>query len=665
MSTAQDPEGEGAGALARYRVKLLAGGLELDFPGRDIEPPTAPAQVGTLILMALHPRRELGLDAFKSQLYDCDPALVSNGAIQTPIARLRQAGLPIPRRRYLLDIAPVEVDIVDVDIRARQFIEQAAGTDRATNDELGALLATGLGLHGLWAQDPAASVGNNSHLSSLFDPYRKRHRRFGMTLVRLLLRCGDLARAYDVLEQYVELYGNDDDWDRLERQLRDHDSSGGVVGGVGGVGVGVLSAPLSAPLSGPMSAHNGNGNGLGSGPGPGPGELRLARGSAQGAAFTEIKERLASSAGKTFAHLAVTAHNLDRIYHVDNVAVDHETRIGAPVVAAGGTGANTAFALARLGMPVAVAGIVARDRDGAVLCQSLGQEQVDSSQLLQVSTGSGARTGYAIIFSDRRGRRSIYVHAGINEHLAKVLGESEGGSGPLIEMGTDSRLVHFTSFTGHAERVLQEEILGALPDEAVVSFDPGALYAPLGLDRLAPFILRADVLHVYERQLREMIANSSAEPAAHQRDHPFRADLEGLFQWRAARGDNRPLMVLLKRHRNPSVRSESRAQGLDFVTLAVGRTSVEDLVSTQARGSLLGGVQDSTGAGDAMAAGVQFGLLNGASAAECADLAFLLAMEVTSEVGTRSGLPRRSALAAAWARYFPGAAIPRWIANAL
>jgi ribokinase len=632
-------------------VKVLTGGLELDFPGRDIEPPTAPAQVGTLILMALHPRRELGLDAFKSQLYDCDPALVSNGAIQTPIARLRQAGLPIPRRRYLLDIAPIEVDIVDVDTRSRQFIEQAAGSERATDEELAELVGTGLDLHGLWAQDPSAAVGNNTHLSSLFDPYRKRHRRFGTTLVRLLLRGGDLARAYDVLEQYVDLYGADDDWERLERQLRDHDNGG----------VGVLSAP--APT------HNGNGSSLGNGHGLGaaPGEMRLAGGwgSAQGAAFTEIKERLASSAAKPFAHLAVTAHNLDRIYHVDNVAVDHETRIDAPVVAAGGTGANTAFALARLGMPVAVAGIVARDRDGAVLCQSLGQEQVDSSQLLQVSTGSGARTGYAIIFSDRRGRRSIYVHAGINEQLAKVLGESEGGVRQLIETGTSSRLVHFTSFTGHAERVLQEQILAELPDDVIVSFDPGALYAPLGLDRLAPFILRADVLHVYERQLREMIANSSAEPAAHQRDHPFRADLEGLFQWRAARGDNRPLMVLLKRHRNPSVRSESRAQGLDFVTLAVGRTSVEDLVSTQARGSLLGGVQDSTGAGDAMAAGVQFGLLNGASAAECADLAFLLAMEVTSEVGTRSGLPRRSALAAAWARYFPGAAIPPWIATAL
>jgi sugar/nucleoside kinase (ribokinase family) len=231
----------------------------------------------------------------------------------------------------------------------------------------------------------------------------------------------------------------------------------------------------------------------------------------------------------------------------------------------------------------------------------------------------------------------------------------------LVERAASARLVHFSSFTGHAERVLQESVLAELPDDVVVSFDPGALYAPLGLDRLAPFVLRCDVLHVYERQLREMIANSSAEPA-HQRDHPFRADLEGLFHWRAARGGQRPLLVLLKRHRNPAVRSESRAQGLDFVTLAAGRTAVEDLVSTQARGSLVAGVQDSTGAGDAMAAGVQFGLFNGASAAECADLAFMMAMEVTSEVGARAGVPRPAALPSAWARYFPGAEVPRWMA---
>jgi sugar/nucleoside kinase (ribokinase family) len=627
-------------------VRLLSGSLELDFPGRSIEAPTAPAQVGTLILMALHPRRELGLDAFKSQLYDCDPALVSNGAIQTPIARLRQAGLPIPRRRYLLDIAPVEVDIVDVDARARQFIEQAANREPPSDADVEALVATGLELHGVWAHDPAAAVGNHSHLSALFDPYRRRHRRFGATLVRLLARTGDLARAYDLFEQFVETYGSDDDWDRVERELRDRAN-----------GPPAVAPALPGTL---VERHGGNGAIDLRIPSPVPAPLPV-----RGAAFGEIRERLASSAAKPYAHMAITAHNLDRIYHVDSVAVDHESRIEAPFKAAGGSGANTAYALGRLGLRTAVAGIVADDRDGMVLRQSLASEQVDSSQLLVVPPDAAARTGHTIIFSDRRGRRSIYVHAGVNEHLARAVGGIPGGADQLVALGSEARVVHFTSFTGHAERVLQEAILAHLPDDVLVSFDPGALYAPLGLDRLSPFVLRCDLLHVYERQLREMIANSSAEPVGQGREHSFRADLEALFQWRAARGDRRPLMVLLKRHRNPSVRSESRAQGLDFVTLAAGRGSVEDLVSTQARGSLVAGVQDSTGAGDAMAAGVHFGLLNGASPGECADLAFLLAMECTSEVGTRSGLPRRAGLAPAWARYFPGAAIPSWLGTSV
>jgi sugar/nucleoside kinase (ribokinase family) len=649
VSNTHEAEGNGANGAkgdSRYRVRVLAGSLELDFPGRVVEAPTAPAQVGTLILMALHPRRELGLDAFKSQLYDCDPALVSNGAIQTPIARLRQAGLPIPRRRYLLDIAPVEVDIVDVDTRARQFIEQAVHRERLSDADIEALVATGLELHHLWAHDPAAAVGNHGHLSTLFDPYRRRHRRFGMTLVRLLARTGDMARAYDMLEQYVESYGGDDDWDRLEREL--HDSANGPSP--------VLPA-LPVLLGMRVERHGGNGT-LDLRVAP---AATVAAGTARGAAFGEICERLAASATKPFAHFAISAHNLDRIYHVDRVAVDHETGIDTPVKAAGGSGANTAFALGRLGLRVGVAGIVADDRDGMVLRQSLAHEQVDTSHLLVVPPDAVSRTGHTIIFSDRRGRRSIYVHAGVNEQLARAVGGRPGGAEQLVVSGAEARVVHFSSFTGHAERVLQEAILAHLPDDVVVSFDPGALYSPLGLDRLSPFVLRCDVLHVYERQLREMIANSSAEPVAHAPEHSFRADLESLFQWRAARGDRRPLMVLLKRHRNPSVRSESRAQGLDFVTLAVGRSSVEDLVSTQARGSLVAGVQDSTGAGDAMAAGVHFGLLNGASPAECADLAFLMAMECTSEVGTRSGLPRRPALAPAWARYFPGAAVPSWL----
>ncbi len=282
--------------------------------------------------------------------------------------------------------------------------------------------------------------------------------------------------------------------------------------------------------------------------------------------------------------------------------------------------------------------------------------------MLVLPTTSGERTGRTDIFVDPGGRRAVFVHPGVNDHFVRTLREDKSRWDRLVEMAKTARMLHTSSFTGDAERRMQEEIVGDLPDDVIVAFDPGYLYTSMGLDRLTALIRRCDILYVHEQRLRLMVDNSSAVVDA-QGGYRFRSTLEALFRWRAMRS-TRPLVAVVKRERVfGSERSDQIAEDHDMITIAVGRNTIETIVSAHARG-IEASVQDITGQGDAVAAAVQLGLLSGAPLDECADLAMVMAHEVNSEIGARTGLPRRSTIAAAWAKYFPHVELPVWVPRA-
>jgi hypothetical protein len=72
-------------------------------------------------------------------------------------------------------------------------------------------------------------------------------------------------------------------------------------------------------------------------------------------------------------------------------------------------------------------------------------------------------------------------------------------------------------------------------------------------------------------------------------------------------------------------------------------------------------VFDSTGAGDALAGGFLFGLLNRRSPNECSNLAFVMALSASSQLGARVGLPAKEALAVEWRKYLSGLSAPSWL----
>src|SRR5512133_2019460 len=83
-----------------------------------------------------------------------------------------------------------------------------------------------------------------------------------------------------------------------------------------------------------------------------------------------------------------------------------EGRHAPPQLFGGGSAANTAVALARLGVPVAFAGAVGQDAYGHQVCQDLEHEHIDTQGLRLVPE---AFTLMAMAVIDAQGERRIFV----------------------------------------------------------------------------------------------------------------------------------------------------------------------------------------------------------------------------------------------------------------
>lgn len=365
-------------------------------------------------------------------------------------------------------------------------------------------------------------------------------------------------------------------------------------------------------------------------------------------AYEEILSRLQATSQLSFDQHSLSAHNLDRVYQVQALLPDHEQSVDAPMLSPGGSGANTAFGLARLGAAVSVSGIIAQDRDGDLLREHMRGVGLDITSLVAVEPDGQLGSGHTLVFADHMGRRSIFVHPGVNERLGGTVASRPELWAALCEVAYDARIVHLSSFTGTSERLLQQRLVEGLPSARIVSFNPGALYASLGISRLEEFLARTNLLFVYEDQLRQLLDEDGNARSRRVPDAGLTSYIEALFEWRRRHGVTEPLLALIKRSRTTSPVDRGRR---DYVTLAIGRSQLEEVHKPNPVLSRERDV-DSTGAGDAMAAGVQFALLHSLDAKQCVDLALVMGLEASAAVGARARLPDRPSLTAAWRRHF-------------
>jgi ribokinase len=119
--------------------------------------------------------------------------------------------------------------------------------------------------------------------------------------------------------------------------------------------------------------------------------------------------------------LVVGSINMDLVISAERIPAPGETIRGTGFQThPGGKGANQAVAVARLGYPVAMIGMVGSDAFGNALREQLAAAGVDTDA---VGTADGA-SGVAVITVAARGENSIVVEAGANRRVTPAyLGE--------------------------------------------------------------------------------------------------------------------------------------------------------------------------------------------------------------------------------------------------
>jgi ribokinase len=301
---------------------------------------------------------------------------------------------------------------------------------------------------------------------------------------------------------------------------------------------------------------------------------------------------------KRFDVVGFGALNVDKLFKVQKIAAaEEESFIENCVEACGGSAANTAVALARLGCKVGFIGKVGCDREGKMLLRDFRKEGVDVKGVIRAKRG---RSGSVMGFVDKDGARALCIDSGVNDAIKL----SEVDAGYVLQ----ARFLHLTSFVGETSFQTQKKLIEALPESVKISFDPGALYARKGLAQLEPIIKKSYVLmpNVVELEL-----------LTGEKDYCKGAD------------------ALIGR-------------GAKIVAVKLGGDGcyVTDGRERHLIEAFKVKVVDTTGAGDAFCAGFLCGLLNNKSRRECGRLGNFVASRCVMKMGARTGLPFARELAA-------------------
>ncbi len=306
--------------------------------------------------------------------------------------------------------------------------------------------------------------------------------------------------------------------------------------------------------------------------------------------------------------IGLGALNMDHIHRVDRILTDGETVVDTVISSPGGSAANTIYGLSRLGVTTGFVGAVGDDADGTVMLRDFQKAGVDVSQ---IKIKPGTRTGAVLCLSDRTGQRSLYVIPGANNQLAI----------DLLDLAyiKQARILHLSSFVGERQFQMTLELMEMLDSQVNVSFAPGALYAARGLDSLSPILARTYVLFINREELTHLTGQdiiASAETCIN-------------------RGCHMVAVTMGKGMALPTGKGTSRHE---VTAIAYIKDSSNEYVVEPPSGETATEV-DTTGAGDAFAAGFLYGILNHKRPAECGRLASIMARFCITELGTRQGFP--------------------------
>lgn len=290
--------------------------------------------------------------------------------------------------------------------------------------------------------------------------------------------------------------------------------------------------------------------------------------------------------------IGVGALNFDRLYMVEKIAGAGEEEMARSLVEApGGSAANTIAGLSRLGARTGFIGNIGKDREGEFILKDLKKEKVDTSGINRAK----GQTGTVIGFVDKEGERALYAYPGVNDDLGINKKQSK------LAMG--AKCIHLSSFVGNGPLLAQKKLLKEA-EGPLLSFAPGMLYAKK-FSHIKPIIKKSNVLFLNKEETELMT---------------------GLTYRRGAK--------------------ELLEMGAGIVAITLGKKGcfVADEKGTRAVRGYRSKAVDTTGAGDAFAAGFLYGLLKGKGTELCAKAGNWTASRCVAKTGARSGLPYKREL---------------------
>lgn len=290
--------------------------------------------------------------------------------------------------------------------------------------------------------------------------------------------------------------------------------------------------------------------------------------------------------------IGIGALNFDRLYTVNKIAGGgEEERAFSAVEAPGGSAANTIAGLSRLGARTGFIGTVGRDKEGDFILKEMKKEKVDITGIKRVK----GDTGIIIGFVDKKGERALYAYPGVNDSLEI--------SKKQATLAGSARYIHLSSFVGAGPLLAQKKLLKELK-ETRVSFAPGTLYAKK-VSKIKPIIKKSSILFLNKEEC-ELITGTN-----------YRKGAKELFE-----------------------------MGAKMVAVTLGKTGCYALDENGAHAvkGYKSKAIDTTGAGDAFAAGFLYGQLMDKNTETCAKAGNWTASRCIAKTGARSGLPYRKEL---------------------
>jgi sugar/nucleoside kinase (ribokinase family) len=168
-----------------------------------------------------------------------------------------------------------------------------------------------------------------------------------------------------------------------------------------------------------------------------------------------------------------------------------------PSVSGGGSAANVAVNLVKLGHKAGVIGSIASDRHGKFLLSDLHRRGVDVSQV-RVFRGM---SGLSVIIIDAEGEVRVIEDLGVADRRRAV------DEGYIRSSG-------FFHMSGCAFPLLDAGSKAASKAGVPVSFDPGRAASRLGERKLAPVLKRCDFLIINRKELFAMTGSREESEAA-------------------------------------------------------------------------------------------------------------------------------------------------------